>query len=105
MSDDEVSLIDRDKILFYSRFMATNKDLLQALVKGQTALQSDFNSLKSEVSSLREEMHAGFRKVNNRLDMVGKQLAYLEDDTPTRDEHSVLEERVDKLEHTVKIAS
>jgi len=71
--------------------MSDNK-LLQAILDGQT-------SIKKEVGDLKEEMKRGFENVNERLDKQGAQLAYLEDDAPTRDEHDDLEKRVGKLEN------
>ena len=43
-------------------------------------------------------MKKGFDAVNERLDKHGKQLAYLEEDAPTREEFDDLKKRVDKLE-------
>ncbi len=69
---------------------------------------SDTTMLQSIVSSIalmRQEMKDGFKKVNEKIDKVdkrvdnlGKSLAYLEDDAPTRGEHTKLEKRVTKLE-------
>ena len=69
--------------------------MLQAILDGQ--------------SSIREGMEDGFGKVNKRIDKlenkltqridkIGKQVAFLEDDAPTRDEFDDLEERVVHLE-------
>ena len=69
----------------------TTKDMLQVLVKGQ-------NELKEEIAILREETKDGFRKTHERLDKQGKQLAYLEDDAPTREEHDGLTKRVEEIE-------
>lgn len=65
--------------------MTTTKDMLQALIRGQAALDAKIES--------------GFKEVNDRLDKQGKQLAYLEDDAPTRGEFDELTKRVEKLEH------
>lgn len=58
-------------------------------------------AISSLISSLRKEMRDGFKKmdegfknVNERLDMQGKSLAYLEDDTPTLEDHDKLEIKV-----------
>lgn len=79
--------------------------MLQILIKGQTTLQLGYHELKSgqrvlkeELALLRLEMRDGFKKVNERLDRQGKQLAYLEYDAPTRAEHDGLVKRVEKLE-------
>lgn len=78
------------------------KEMLKAVINGQHALRSE---LVGEISKLRKEMRSEFEKVylrfdevNERLDKQGKQLAYLEEDAPTREEYAVLESRVDKLE-------
>ena len=39
--------------------------------------------------------------MNKRIDKLGKSLAYLEDDTPTRDEFDGLEKRVEKVERNL----
>lgn len=83
----------------------TTKDMLQVLIKGQDALQKGHNELKEELSLLREETRNGFREtkkgfkeIHERLDKQGKQLAYLDDDAPTREEHDGLVKRVEKVE-------
>lgn len=65
--------------------------MLQILIDGQKSIGSD-------IKSLGKKTEEGFVKVNNRLDVIGKFVAYLEDDTPTRDEHDKLEKRVSKIE-------
>ena len=38
------------------------------------------------------------KNLTSRIDKLGRQLAYLEDDAPTREEHDNLEKRVVKVE-------
>lgn len=76
----------------------TTKDILQVLLKGQDALQKGQNTLKEELAVLREETRDGFRETHERLAKQGKQLAYLDDDAPTREEHDGLVKRVEKIE-------
>ena len=64
-------------------------------------------TIVDSIASLRKEMLEGFKriddnleKVHERLDKQGEQLAYLEDDAPTREEFDQLENRVKKLEGT-----
>ncbi|MDP3973925.1 MAG: hypothetical protein Q8P92_03770 [Candidatus Daviesbacteria bacterium] len=38
------------------------------------------------------------KNLTGRIDKLGKSLAYLEDDAPTREEFDNLEDRVDKVE-------
>lgn len=85
------------------------KEMLKAVINGQHALRSE---LVGEISKLRKEMNSKFEDVGKRFDKVderfdgvddrldrqGKQLAYLDDDVPTREEFDSLESRVDKLE-------
>lgn len=52
---------------------------------------------------MRKKMEAGFKSVNERLDKQGAQLAYLEDDAPTREEHDEIEGRVRKLERKMTL--
>jgi len=65
--------------------------MLQTLIDGQAVLRKE---MVVGQNSLRNEMREGFKSVNKRLDMIGKSVAFLEDDTPTRDEHDKLEKRV-----------
>lgn len=78
------------------------KEMLKAVINGQHALRSELfgeiSKFKKEMNALRQEVKNGFGEVNERLDKQGKQLAYLDDDAPTRDEFDILESRVDKLE-------
>lgn len=85
----------------------TTNDMLQAIINGQRSLKEELlekitnveTKLESELTSLKKEMRQGFKEVNERLDKQGKQLAYLEEDAPTRDEFDKLTKRVEKLEH------
>lgn len=72
----------------------TTKDILQDLLKGQRVVQEDIASLKGDFAVLREEMKKGFKETHERLDKQGRQLAYLEDDAPTREEFDELKKRV-----------
>ena len=86
--------------------------MLQILIEGQDALikrQDEFvkvqgalikgqDALKEELAILREETRDGFKQTHDRLDKQGKQLAYLEDDAPTREEYDGLTKRVEKIE-------
>jgi BMFP domain-containing protein YqiC len=82
------------------------KKILRTIVNGQSAMKSELlgeiqklnQKLDKEVVGLRQEIKEGFKNVNQRLDRQGKSLSYLEDDSPTRDEHDKLERRVTKLE-------
>ncbi|HEX8931924.1 MAG TPA: hypothetical protein VF810_02100 [Patescibacteria group bacterium] len=74
----------------------TTKDMLQILIKGLEALTEKQDEFKMELAVLREETKRGFKETHERLDKQGKQLAYLEDDAPTREEHDILVKRVER---------
>lgn len=86
--------------------MDDTKKMLRAIINGQTAMKEELlvrmdkldNRLTGRVDSLEEKVDKGFKKVNERIDKLGKSLAYLEDDTPTRDEFDKLKKRVSKVE-------
>ena len=81
------------------------KKMLKAVVAGQGALRE---YIGDEIKRLENKMDQGFARVdkrfeevNGRIDKLGKQLAYLEDDTPTREEFDGLESRVVKVEKKI----
>jgi len=69
----------------------TKTEMLQILIDGQAGL-------KKELQEVKKELRDGLGKVNKRIDTLGGDLAYLEDDAPTREEHDKLDKRVVKLE-------
>ena len=89
--------------------MDDTKKMLRTIINGQSAMKSELLSeirkgdekLGSEIKELKKETKEGLKKVNYRLDLIGKQVAYLDDDAPTGEEHEELKERVTKLEHKV----
>lgn len=76
--------------------------MLIAVLNGQSALKTELLTEIRKVDSrslgLEKEMREGFSKITESLDRQGAQLAYLEDDTPTRKELDKLEKRVQKVE-------
>ena len=76
----------------------TTKDMLQVLIKGQNALKEELAVLRVETSDNFREVKERFKEINERLDKQGMQLAYLDDDAPTRKEHDALVKRVEKIE-------
>ena len=82
------------------------KKMFRVIVNGQSAIKQELlseikkvdKSLSGRIDSLTTEMKEGFKKVNKHLDMIGKSVAFLEDDTPTWEEHDELEKRVTKVE-------
>ena len=87
------------------------KKMFRVIVNGQSAIKQELlseikkvdKSLSGRIDSLTTEMKDGFKKVNKRLDLIGKSVAFLEDDTPTREEHDKLEKRVSKVERKLQI--
>ncbi len=90
----------------YIRSMDEVKKMFQTLVNGQSSLKQEILKELKKVntridavdSGLRTDMKKGFTKIVKRLDVIGKTVAFLEEDTPTRDEYDELEKRVDKIE-------
>lgn len=75
--------------------------MLQAIINGQKALEE---RLMSEIGKVRSDVKRVEVKVDKngkRIDKVGLQLAYLEDDAPTREEFDDLEKRVKKVEKSI----
>lgn len=68
--------------------------MLQSVLDGQKGMRQGLRDVKQEIKN-------GFQKVNKRIDTLGSQLAYLEDDAPTREEHEELEKRINKVETRV----
>jgi BMFP domain-containing protein YqiC len=89
--------------------MDDTKKMLWAIINGQSATKSELigeiqkvdKKLSLDIGSLRKETKEGFKKLTVRVDKIGLQVARLEDDTPTREEHDKLEERVGKLEQKI----
>lgn len=79
------------------------RKMLRAVINGQSVLKQELlreiKKVDKKVDRLELKVKIGFKKVNERLDKLGMQLAYLEDDAPTRDEFDGLEKRVSKVEH------
>jgi len=79
--------------------------LLQGILNGQAALREEMNTGFSEVNSRIDKLDIKIdgveERLTNRIDKIGSQLAYLEDDAPTREEHDNLEKRVAKVEKVI----
>lgn len=83
----------------------TNK-MLRIIINGQSAFRQEVLSkidnldkkLSGRIDKVEDNLTEKIDNVKSRLDKIGKQLAYLEDDTPTREELSKLEKRVDQVE-------
>lgn len=92
--------------------MDDTQKMLQAIISGQTALKQELtnkiDSVDKKVGGLGEKLDDLDKKVDRveknlttRLDKIGKQLAYLEDDSPTREEFEQLEKKVNNTEQKI----
>ena len=73
--------------------MSDNK-MLQAIIDSIGALRKDIKNVKDELSNVE-------KRLTKRIDRLGSDLAYLEDDAPTVEEFNNLDKRVGKLEQQV----
>lgn len=81
--------------------------MLKAIINGQHAMKRELldridsveDKLGSRIDKLEGKIESVEKNLSNRIDKIGKQLAYLEEDAPTREEFDKLEKRVGKLEH------
>lgn len=86
--------------------------MLQAILNGQNAVKQELVSkidkvdkkvdklgerLEGRIDRLEGRIDGVEKNLTERLDKIGNQLAYLEDDTPTREEFDHLAGRVDRL--------
>ncbi len=92
--------------------MNDTQKMLQAIINGQSTLKGELLSkidkvdrkvdkLGGAVEGLDGKIDRVEKNLTERMDKLGKQLAYLEDDAPTREEFDHLENRVDKIEQKV----
>lgn len=77
------------------------KKMLQAIINGQSSFRQEvlkkIDKVDKKVDGLDVKLDKVEKNLTERIDNLGKQLAYLEDDTPTREEFDNLEKRVDKM--------
>ena len=95
--------------------MDDTKKMLRAIINGQSAFRQEFldkfNKLEKKIEAVDERVGGVSTKIDKveknltkRIDKLGKQLAYLEDDAPTREEHEELKTRVTVVEHKIVLA-
>lgn len=79
--------------------------LLQIILDGQTSIREDVANVRKDIKQIKVELDnkidTAENRLTQRLNKIGSQLAYLEDDAPTREEHDKLEKRVAKLEQSL----
>lgn len=83
------------------------EEMLKIIINNQSIFKMEIlqklDGVTQQLTEAKKELGDKIDNVNKnltgRVDAIGKQLAYLEDDAPTRDEFDHLEKRVDKIEH------
>src|SRR3989344_2304077 len=86
--------------------MDDTQKMLRAIISGQSSFRQEVLSkidkldkkLTGRIDGVEKNLTEKIDRVENRLDKIGKSLAYLEDDTPTKEEFDNLEKRVDRME-------
>lgn len=77
------------------------KKMLRAVINGQSGLRQELmgemGKIRKDLDELDEKSEEMKVAINQRLDAIGSQLAYLEDDEPTREEFEKLEKKVGKI--------
>jgi len=92
--------------------MDDTKKMLRTIINGQSLMKSELlgkiDNLDKKIDGVKEDLSTEIKGVEKRLteriDKLGKSLAYLEDDAPTREEFDGLTSRVVKIEHKVASA-
>lgn len=82
------------------------KTMVRAIINGQSAMKAELidkidsveKKLESKISNLEVEMKKGFKEVNNRCDLLGKQLNVLDEDAPSGEDFNILVKRVERIE-------
>ncbi|MDD2823538.1 MAG: hypothetical protein PHQ59_05695 [Candidatus Daviesbacteria bacterium] len=91
--------------------MDDTQKMLQIIINGQSSLKQELSTkidkldakFEGKIDKLGTELNAKIDKLDKRLDKIGKQVAFLEDDAPTREEFDGLTKRVDKIEKKVVV--
>ncbi len=83
--------------------MNDTQKMLQAIINGQSTLTQELlikmDKIDKKVDGLEVKLDKVEENLTGRIDKLGKQLAYLEDDTPTREEFDNLEKSVDNVDN------
>ena len=82
------------------------KKMLRAVINGQSTLKDELLQrieavdikLTDKIEGVETKLSKKIEANTERLDKIGSQLAYIEDDTPSREEFGELEGRVEQIE-------
>ena len=79
---------------------SNTEKIIQAVANGLSTLRMEmlqgFKKVHERIDKLEITLNGRIDGVEERLDIIGKQVAYLEDDAPTREEFDTLEKKVKK---------
>jgi hypothetical protein len=89
------------------------KKILKAIADVSTNLRTEIIKVRTEVIRNREEMitrdeerkeqiNGVEKRLTKRIDTIGKSVAYLEEDTPTRQEFEELQKEVETIKEMLK---
>ena len=85
--------------------MDDSKEILKAILKGQAAMKQELlnkiGKVEINVDKVGKRLDQAESTLIGRLDKIGGQLAYLEDDAPTKEEFDALEKRVKQTERKI----
>ena len=88
--------------MIYNHFMDQNEILkmLRSIANAQSAMRAE---MLSEFKALKESNTKEHVEINRRIDLLGSDLANLDEDAPTSEEFNKLEKRVTKLEKKIAL--
>lgn len=83
--------------------------MFQIIINGQSAFRQEilkkFDDVYKRFDQTDEKIDQARKELHERIDKIGLQLAYLEDDAPTREEFDHLKGRVDKTQSKTSSAN
>jgi len=88
-----------DSKLIVETLKSIKKDLIARINQVETKLSAKIDDTNLNIDDLRKETKKGFEDINNRADLIGKQVNTLDEDAPTSDDFNNLVGRVTILEN------
>ncbi len=95
-----INTMDEKKIIKAIADVSTN--LRTEIIKVGTEVIKNREEMIKRDEQRKEQMNGVERKLTKRLDMIGKSVAFLEDDTPTREEFEKLQKEVETIKSILK---